>query len=172
MPHGNVTEVIPASAADVFQLIHDYRRRLEWDTLLQEAFLTDGFTEAAQGATSVCRGCRCLGGIALKTQYVTYRPGKIAAVKMINRPPFFASFAATIRHRDLGLAESAVEYLFTFEARPKWLRTVLNPLMNAVLTWETRKRLRALKRFFELHPISPLGDKGSQVGSPCGPTEC
>ena len=161
MPHGHITEVIPASATDVFRLIHDYSRRLEWDTLLQEAYFSDGFSEAAQGATSVCRGRRCLGGIALKTRYVTYRPGEVAAVVMINRPPIFESFAATIRHRDLGPSESAVEYLFTFQSRPTWLRMLLNPLMNAVLVWETRKRLRALKRFFERQPARPNLSRGS-----------
>jgi hypothetical protein len=37
MAHGEVTEIIPAPSQAVFDLIHDYSRRLEWDTLLQAA---------------------------------------------------------------------------------------------------------------------------------------
>jgi hypothetical protein len=150
MPHGTVSDVIPATSADVFRLLHDYDRRLEWDTLLQAAYLTDGYREAQLGATSVCQGRTYLGGMALKTVYVTFRPPEIAAVKMLNRPPFFETFAATIRHRDLDAGRSAIQYTFTFTARPRWLRFLLHPLMKWAFTLETRKRLRALRRYFEI----------------------
>jgi len=52
--HGKVTETIPARSDEVFALIHDYNRRLEWDTLLRTAYLDDGHTQAAKGATAVC----------------------------------------------------------------------------------------------------------------------
>jgi len=149
MPRGLIREVIPATSAEVFRLLHDYEHRLDWDTLLQEAYLTDGFRVAKLGAVSVCRGRANLGGIALKTRYVSFRPPEVAAVKMINRPLFFERFAATIRHRDLDGVSSSVEYQYNFTARPRWLRFLLHPLMNALLAMETRKRLRALKRHFE-----------------------
>ena len=44
MPHGKARELIPAPADQVFALLHDYSRRLTWDTLLSQAYLTDGFT--------------------------------------------------------------------------------------------------------------------------------
>jgi hypothetical protein len=149
MPHGIVREVIPAPSADVFRLLHDYSRRLEWDTLLRAAYLTDGYRQAHLGAVSVCQGRFHLGRIALKTQYVSFRPPDVAAIKMVNRPPFFDRFAATIRHGNLAASSSFVEYHYNFVARPKWLRFLLHPLMNALFHWETRKRLRALKNFFE-----------------------
>jgi hypothetical protein len=148
MPRGVVREVIPATSAAVFALLHDYDRRLEWDTLLQAAYLTDGYRQAECGAVTVCQGRRGLGGIALKTRYVSFKPPTVAAVQMVNQPPFFASFAATIRHRDLGEERSLVEYIYHFRARPRWLRWVLHPVMQCFFAWETRKRLRALKAFF------------------------
>src|SRR6185437_15973379 len=117
MPHGTVSDVIPAPAADVFRLLHDYDRRLEWDTLLQAAYLTDSSQEAGLGAVSVCKGRSHLGGIALKTVYVSFNPPHVAAVKMTNCPPFFQSFAACIRHRDLSPTSSSIEYKFSFTAR-------------------------------------------------------
>ncbi|MBA3485271.1 MAG: SRPBCC family protein [Pirellulales bacterium] len=149
MPHGSVTEVLPASAEDVFRIIHDYRRRLEWDTLLQDAYLEPGHEAAALGAVAVCRGRRRLGGFALRTVYISFDPGRVAAIRMINRPPFFDRFAATIRHTPLSENSSQVDYKFDFAARPSWLRWLLHPIMQAAFRWETRRRLSALRRRLE-----------------------
>ncbi|HKA90038.1 MAG TPA: SRPBCC family protein [Haliangiales bacterium] len=148
MPHGEVSEVIPASSAAVFDLLHDYGRRLEWDTLLQAAYLDDGFTQAGKGATSVCVGRRSLGGLALKTVYVSFDPPTVAAVKMVNSPPFFAAWAASIRHADLAPGRSRITYRFQFTARPRFLRWLLEPIMGRLFRWETKKRLRALRDHF------------------------
>lgn len=154
MPHGTVSDVIPASASEVFQLLHDYDRRLEWDTLLQAAYLIDGAQMAALGVKSVCKGKTSLGGIALETEYVTFRPPDVAAVRMVNRPPFFDTFAATIRHTALTGHSSSIEYKYHFTARPLWLRFVLHPIMNLLFKWETRKRLAALQRYFASSKIT------------------
>ncbi|HEY2881371.1 MAG TPA: SRPBCC family protein [Pirellulales bacterium] len=149
MPHGVVSEIVPATSAEVFQLLHDYQRRLEWDTLLAEAYLTDGWQAAAPGAIAVCKGKSRWGGIALKTVYISFRPSEVAAVKMVNRPRFFDSFATTIRHGDLPEGKSSVEYTFTFRARPAWLRFLLHPVMKRIFASETKKRLVALREWFE-----------------------
>lgn len=88
MPTAEIKETIPASAAKVFELLHDYNRRLEWDTLLQEAYLEPEFVEAARGAISVCRGKSFLGGFALRTQYISFEKGKVAAVRLLNNRRF------------------------------------------------------------------------------------
>ena len=148
MPHGCVSETIPAISADVFRLLHDYNRRLEWDTLLQDARLCENWTVAQLHATSICTGRWYLGGLSLRTEYVSFNSPNVAAVKMINRPPFFDAFAATIRHRDLNDGSSSIEYKYNFIARPMCLRWMLHPIMDTIFRWETRKRLRALRRFF------------------------
>lgn len=153
MAHGKATEVVLAPSREVFDLIHDYDRRLEWDTLLRAAYLDDGHTEASRGATSVCVGKWYLGSIALKTVYVTFDRPKVAAVKMVNRPPFFDSWAASLRHEDLGENRSRVTYTFHFTAKPPFLRPVLDPLMGLVFKLEVKKRLRALKSHFERRSV-------------------
>jgi ribosome-associated toxin RatA of RatAB toxin-antitoxin module len=148
LPTTEIKEVIPATAAEVFDLLHDYHRRLEWDTLLRKAYLEDDFPAACKGAVSVCQGRALLGGFALRTEYVSFERGKVAAVKLLNQPPFFETFAASIRHRDTGENESEIVYKVNFTAKPKILRWILHPVMNAVFAWETRKRLASLKNFF------------------------
>lgn len=148
MAHGEVSEIIPASCEAVFDLVHNYGRRLEWDTLLQAAYLDDGFTAVDLGTTTVCVGRRSLGGIALKTVYVSFQRPSVAAVKMVNRPPFFQTWAASIRHEIIPPDASRITYKFHFTARPPSLRFILEPVMQQIFLWETRKRLRALKVFF------------------------
>jgi hypothetical protein len=152
MPHGSVKLILPAPSEVVFPLLHDYTRRLEWDTLLASAKLCDGASEAGLGVTSVCTGKWYLGGIPMQTEYVTFTPPRVAAVKLVNRPRLFESFAATIRHDNLGDGTSQVEYIYNFAARPGWLRWLLEPVMAAVFRWETGKRLRALGRYAEQMP--------------------
>jgi Polyketide cyclase / dehydrase and lipid transport len=148
MRRGKVSEVIAATSAEVFDLVHDYARRLEWDTLLRAAYLDDGHTRAAKGATSVCVGRRSLGGIALKTRYVSFDRPKVAAVELVSSPPFFGRWAASIRHVDLGERESRITYTYSFTSKPRALRWLFEPIMAWVFRWETRKRLRALRDHF------------------------
>jgi hypothetical protein len=148
MPRGIAREIVPATKEKVFALVHDYEKRLEWDTLLQKAYLEPEFSAAGVGAISVCQGRTLIGGIALRTIYVSYREGRVAAVKMLNETLFFKSFAASIRHFDVGAGRSEIVYEFHFTARPAWLKWILHPAMKLIFGWETKKRLKSLKRYF------------------------
>ena len=145
MAHGEISELMPAPSTVVFDVLHDYRRRLEWDTLLRAAYLEGDRACADKGVTSVCVGRRSLGGIALKTIYVTFERPTLAAVKMVNAPAFFGTWAASIHHEDVSAHESRITYKYHFKAKPRLLRFMLEPVMNAIFVWETKKRLRALR---------------------------
>lgn len=139
---------MPVSSADVFALLHDYSRRLEWDTLLREARLTRGHPVACLGATSLCVGRPWFGLIGIETRYVTFKPGELAAVEMINHPPFFTHFAASIRHQD-NADGSLATYKLQFTASPRCLRLLLHPIMLWQLRKETHRRLDALAAFLQ-----------------------
>ena len=145
---GVVSRVIPASSAEVFDLLHDYDRRLQWDTLLSAAYLEEGFTQAGLGATSVCIGRRGLRAFALRTIYVSYERPKVAAVKLVNAPPLFARWAASIRHVDLEPGRSRCTYKFSFRAKPAVLRGLIEPVLLRIFTRETARRLEALEGWF------------------------
>lgn len=147
MRRDRVSEVIPASCETVFDLVHDYARRLDWDTLLRAAYLTDGAINAGKGMSSVCVGRRSLGGFAVATRYVSFNRPHVAAVELINSPPFFGKWAASIKHEPIDATSSRITYTWSFEAKPRWLRWFLEPIMARVFRWETRKRLRALRDF-------------------------
>ena len=147
MPSAVVSQKMPVPSAEVFELLHDYGRRLEWDTLLREARLTRGHTRAEKGATSLCVGKPLFGIFGIETRYVTFNAPEIAAVELVNCPPMFATFAASIRHEDVE-GGSVATYKFRFTARPKFLSRVLEPLMLHALKAETAKRLAALAAHF------------------------
>jgi len=149
MPKDLIEETMPASADVVFSIIHDYRRRLEWDTLLRAAWIEDGADRAGIGVVTTCQAVRILGSMKMRTRYVSFQPGKVAAVKLVNEPLFFGSFAASIRHIEAGENRSRVLYEYNFKARPGFLRPILHPIMRRLLRWETRKRLRSLRTYIE-----------------------
>ena len=151
MPSAVITEYMPSSAVAVFDMLHNYSRRLEWDTLLREARFTRGHTSAGVGATTLCVGKPFFVIIGIETSYLTFHRGVIAAVNMINRPPFFETFAASIRHEDVGKG-SSLTYRFSFRARPRLLRWLFEPVMLVVLRHETRQRLKAFSRFLASTP--------------------
>lgn len=148
MPKASVSEIMPASAATVFEIVHDYERRLEWDSLLQSAYI-EGGGPAGTDKIAVCKGKTQFLGIEMRTVYVSFQPGKVAAIKMVNRPIFFESFAASIRHFDRDDGGSELIYEFNFTARPSILAPILEPFMNLAFKAETRNRLRALSKYIE-----------------------
>ena len=142
---GITTETLPASCEEAFDLTHDYDLRLAWDTLLSEAYLEDGAKVAAKGATATCVGRGWLSRFALTT--VFDRPN-VAAVKLVNRPPFFETWAASIRHEPAGEGQSTLTYTYNFTARPRWLAWLLEPVMAWFFARETRQRLAAMRVYF------------------------
>lgn len=149
MPHGSIKAIMPVGAEQVFELLHNYDLRLKWDTLLSRAELCEPWKQAEQGAVSVCTGRWYLGRIAVATEYVTFKPGQVAAVKMTNQPWPFETFAASIRHEPLDEGRSSIEYQYHFTARPRMLQWLLHPIIARLFHWETSKRLAALARYLE-----------------------
>ena len=149
MPKQLIRETIPGSSEIVFSVVHDYSRRLEWDTLLQRAEIEDDVDKAGLGAVTMCQAKAFLGGIKMRTKYVSFQPGKVAAVKLLNHPIFFETFVASIRHFEKGGNWSEVIYEYNFRSRPALLRPLLEPVMALCLNCETRKRLRSLRNYIE-----------------------
>lgn len=143
--HARVSEEMPAPPEIVFDLVHDYGRRLQWDTLLREAYV-EGDAAPDKGVVAVCTGHWYIGGISLRTVYVSFERGEVAAVKMLNRPWPFDRWAASIRHEPLEGGRSRITYTYNFGARPRWLSFLIDPILALVFRWETRRRLRALQR--------------------------
>ena len=143
------TVEIRACPGAIFKLTHDYSRRLEWDTLLKEARLLDGAETAGPGVKSVCVGRNALLGLAVETVYITFDPPWLAAVEMTRGPALLGNFAASIRHEVIRPGVTRIIYRGHVETRPRWLRWLVEPLVNRGFGRQTKRRLNALKRALE-----------------------
>lgn len=141
--HLVVTQTLPADAETVFDRVHDYRHRLEWDTLLRRAYTVDN-AEPGKDVVAVCTAKWWLGGYSFRTRYVSFDRPHVAAIKLESQPPFFASWAASIRHRPLTSDTSSATYTMTFTVKPSWVAPLLEPVAKAMFRRETQRRLRAL----------------------------
>lgn len=138
---------INATAKELFELTQDYSKRTLWDPLTNEAFLVNADT-AADG--ELVR-CTAKNGMSMDTVYVSYKPNKVAAVKLIKGPYIFDKFAGGWRFDELSPNKTLVKFSYTITTKPKWLSWLLTPLVVAGFRHETRKRIRALKAYAERH---------------------
>lgn len=147
--HAVVRQEVAASCEAAFDLVHDYHRRLEWDTLLRSAYTIDD-APPAQGVEAVCTARRRLGGLVFRTRYVTFQRPHLAAVVLVGAPRFFAKWAASIRHEPRPAGHSELVYTLTFTCSPAYLAPLIEPIALAAFRWETRRRLRALESFLRV----------------------
>jgi hypothetical protein len=84
--------VVDGSPEEVFSLTQDYARRLTLDPFLREAVLLNG---ASAPAVGVRAWCVARSGLGMETEYVSFNPPRVTAVKMIRGPKMLESFAGT-----------------------------------------------------------------------------
>ncbi|GAA5508901.1 SRPBCC family protein [Novipirellula caenicola] len=149
MPATSVEINIGADSAVIFDLIHDYSCRLEWDPFLREATLLNGARRADVGVVSRCVARNAVGGLAMDTEYISFLRPSVAAVSMTRAPFFLRNFAASIRQKQIESNVVRVTYRYYFEAKPRFLAFIIKPIVDFVIRRETQIRLAALKFYLE-----------------------
>ncbi|WPP01703.1 hypothetical protein SFA35_10290 [Pseudomonas sp. HR96] len=144
MSRRRIVLVMPASAAQVFEAFHNHSLRTQWDTLLSRAAVEGGGSHPYIGAISVNEGRGCKRLFAMRTRFVNYRPPLVAAAVLVEPAGCFHGWAASMRHREIDGASSQLIYTFSVQLRPRWLGRVLDPLVNRIFEWETRRRFAAM----------------------------
>src|SRR5262249_8212279 len=138
--------LIRATARELFQLTQDYARRLEWDCFLKSAELLDGAREAGVGVRA---NCVARSGLAMETEYVSFQPPRLTAVRMVRGPRFLHRFAGTWRFEEVSGGLTRGSFTLHAQGWPRWLASLLNPLLAWVFARDTRRRLAALKSAVE-----------------------
>jgi ribosome-associated toxin RatA of RatAB toxin-antitoxin module len=134
---------IAAPPGELFALSQDYDRRLDWDPFLCEARLVGGAKEVAVGVRAWC--VSRFPKLGMETEYVSYKPPTVTAVKMTKGPWFIRSFAGSWRFEPLSDRATRVVFRYSVDARPRWLGF----LFRGVFARDVVKRLDALKSFVE-----------------------
>jgi len=134
---------VDTSAAHLFQLMHDYGLRAQWDTFTR-SFLVDS---DAAGQGQVVRSISKNNGLSMDTVYVSFQPGKVAAVKMLKGPYIFDTFAGSWNFRQIEPQRTHVVFSYSMSARPRWLSWLLTPVVVFFFQRETRKRTASLQQW-------------------------
>jgi hypothetical protein len=134
--------LIRASPEEVFALTQDYALRLEWDCFLRSAYLLNGMKQPTMGDRAVCVA---KSGMAMQTEYISFRPPWVTAIKMTRGPWFLGGFAGCWRFREERIGETRVSFKYHLRARPWWLSPALNPILAWIFARDTEKRLKALR---------------------------
>ena len=153
MSRRTISLVMPASAADTFEAFHNHHLRLHWDTLLSGAYVETGASHPSIGAISFNRGRGWKRLFSMRTRFVNYQPGKVAAALLVESSGMFQDWNASMRHRDIGPGQSELIYSFGLKLRPSWVGLLLDPLAQLLFAHATRRRLQALADFLGRGPL-------------------
>jgi ribosome-associated toxin RatA of RatAB toxin-antitoxin module len=135
--------VVEGSPEDVFALTQDYARRLTWDPFLREAVLLGG---AAEPGVGVRAWCVARSGAGMETEYVSFAPPRVAAVKMTRGPRILETFGGTWEFAPVEGGRTRVTFRYLLRVRPRWLAWLLEPLAGWWFSRETRIRVAALEK--------------------------
>ena len=76
---------IRASPEEVFDLIHDYARRLAWDPFLKEARLLEGAKAAGPGIKALCTARSGSAGLVMETVHLSLDRPRVIASALFRR---------------------------------------------------------------------------------------
>jgi ribosome-associated toxin RatA of RatAB toxin-antitoxin module len=149
--------LINAPATGLFALSQDYALRRQWDPFVREMRFLDGAAEAGRG---VRVWVRAWTGLTMEVCFTGFHPPTSVAMKMVRGPWFLGSFAGAwlFKPRPGG---TEVTFRYSFTARWRWLRPLMNPIMAWVFRRDVRARLRGLKHGAE------QGGLLERLGEPC-----
>ena len=132
---------VAATPDAVFALTQDYARRLTWDPFLSRAELVGGASTPAVGVRAWCVSRM---GIGMETEYVTFAPPRLAAVKMTRGPWLLESFGGAWEFAP-DERGTVVTFRYQFRVRPRWLAWAIEPVARAWFSRETGVRVAALR---------------------------
>lgn len=133
--------IVDAPQERVFWLTQDYAKRLAWDPFLRKAELVGGATAPGVGVRA---WCVAYPGWGMETEYVSFTPPRVAAVKMTRGPRLLKTFGGTWEFEPVDRTKTRVTFRYFLDVRPGWISPVLEPLARRWFSWETKRRVRAL----------------------------
>ncbi|VVO36149.1 hypothetical protein PS691_05336 [Pseudomonas fluorescens] len=138
---------MPASAAQAFEAFHNHDIRRHWDTLLRHAAIEGGHTHPFIGAISINPGRGLARLFSMRTRFVNYVPGTLAAAIIVEPAGPFEWWASSMHHRDTDAGCSELVYTFSLRLRPRWLGRCFNGLAAWLFERATRRRLTAMANY-------------------------
>ena len=142
---------MPANEAVVFDAFHYHFWRMRWDSLVSATHVLGGAPCPCVGVVTENAGAGVLRGLSMRTRFISYDRPRVAAATMLDRSFPFTRWAASMRHRSIGPNESVLVYVYSFEVGPPWLAWLLEPVVDGIFHWQTRRRFGRLRQFLLSH---------------------
>ncbi|MES3011898.1 MAG: hypothetical protein V4738_14010 [Pseudomonadota bacterium] len=149
--HARFEFAMPASPEAVFDVFHYHAWRRRWDSLVDATHVIGDAPCPYVGAISENAGGGLLRGLAMRTQFISFDRPRLAAASMVGTAFPFVRWSASMRHRAISPQQSVMLYTYTFEAGPRGLRWLVEPITQAIFDWQTRKRFGRMQAFLAQH---------------------
>lgn len=114
--------------------------RMRWDRFIRRQRLV-GADRPGKGVRTITRTRL---GLAMESEYASYRPPTSVGMTMVRGPWFFSSFGGGWRfapEERAGTAGTLVTWKYSFSVRPTWLRAIAEPMGSWLLDREIRGRI-------------------------------
>lgn len=149
MVHERFEFEMPASCEIVFDAFHHHRWRQEWDSLVSATRVVGGAECPYVGAVTENTGGGFMRALAMRTRFVSFEHGRVAAATMEGASFPFKRWAASMRHRPIDAERSLLIYTYRFEAGPGKIASLVEPLVKLIFDWQTRRRFERMRRFLQ-----------------------
>lgn len=131
------------SDEELFDLTQDYSRRLAWDPFPESYQFLNG-RKIDTGLQLVVKDKRRR---AMTVEYVSFKPPKVAAIKMVSGPWYIKKFAGSWSFKSLESNKTKVVFKYHIVGYPFFLGVAVRQVFKC----NTKKRLKALKAYAEKH---------------------
>lgn len=129
---------------ELFNFTQDYSRRLEWDPF-PESYKFLNSQKVDKGLQLMVRD---KFGRSMTVEYVSFKPPKVAAIKMITGPWYIKNFAGSWSFHQLNADKTRVVFKYNIVGYPFFM----NIIIRQIFKYNTKKRLKALKSYAESRP--------------------
>ena len=165
MVHERFEFDMPAPPEVVFDAFHYHLWRARWDSLVNATHVSGGAPCPYVGAVTENGGGGILRGLAMQTQFISFDRPRLAAAAMRGRALPFTRWAASLQHRPQAPGRSLRIYTYNFEAGPRGLRWLVEPVTKRVFDWQTRKRFARMQAFLasHAHEVAAWQREGSET---------
>ena len=117
--------------------------RLRWDPFIARQRFLDGATLPDKGVRTHTRH---RSGLAMVSEYVSYRPPTTVGMQMVTGPWFFERLASGWRFTAQGPGRTRVTWRYSFACRPAWLAGLAERIGAWILGRDIDRRIAGYAR--------------------------
>lgn len=117
--------------------------RYRWDPFVRSQQLLDDATEPGKGVRTRTRSRH---GLAMVSEYTSFRPPNQVGMRMVDGPWFFETFGGGWSFRAIDDDRTEATWRYVFTIRPRWLSPLAEPIGLRLLQRDINRRIAGYAR--------------------------